>query len=124
MLQDALVQQRVGDVFGDGERIEQAALLKQNADPCRAYRTGRCSLRRVISWPNRQTRPESGRTRPTATLSSMVFPLPAAPEDHAGLAGVHLERHVIERRGVVEMEADVFETQDGGIAWRHVYACH
>ena len=39
LAQGALVDQRVRDVLGDGERIEQASLLEQDADLGCAYRT-------------------------------------------------------------------------------------
>ena len=77
--QDAVIDQRVGDVFGNGERIEQAALLKQDSD-------SRANVEQVLLaeasdlLAEQRNTPESGLTRPTATLSSMVFPLPAAPK--------------------------------------------
>src|SRR5690242_21920730 len=42
---------------------------------------------RVISRPNRNTRPELGRISPMATFSSVVFPLPAAPRTTFVCAG-------------------------------------
>src|ERR1700733_7694359 len=53
-----------------------------NRIPTRARRSNRsCSSRWLISSPNKYTRPESGVSRPRATLSRVVLPLPAAPNN-------------------------------------------
>ena len=116
--QDLLVVQRIGDVFGDGQRIEQAALLKQNPDP-------RPQIEQVLFAKVRDLLPEQphlagiGLHQPHRHFKQHSLPAAGGPEDHIRLAGVHFERHAIERHRGVEMQADVLETQDGGIVWHH-----
>jgi hypothetical protein len=106
------IEQRIGDVLLNRDRVEQSAFLKQhshaaaNMEQLRFFETGDLLVEQI-------NLPESGRISPMAALSSVVLPLPAAPSTDARVAGVHFERDRIERDDFIEVQAYVVEPQEG-----------
>jgi hypothetical protein len=75
---DALLDELVGDVVADGERVEERALLEDHAG---AGAQGEELLLGMveISWPKSWMLPWSGRSRPLMSLSRTLLPTPAGP---------------------------------------------
>jgi hypothetical protein len=120
VLQNALVHERVGHVFSHGERIEQPALLEQNPHP-------RPDVEQILFTKAGDLLIEKPHAPGVRLYQSDRYfdqhGLSAAggPLNHEGLAGLHPERYVFERRRPAKVQADVFETQNGRVAGVHFF---
>ena len=71
--------QRKRDVLADRDRVEQRGVLEQEADLAAARATAPGPSSALISSPSTNTRPASGRTRPTMCRSVTLLPVPLRP---------------------------------------------
>ncbi len=100
---DVFFAKAEGDVVVHIERIEERAFLKNEADAAAENREARTSFIWPRSWPMTEMCPESGRSRPAASLRMRVFPEPLSPRSMFGLASCDFEGNAAENLVVLEI---------------------
>ncbi len=106
-----LVQQRIGNVLLYRHRIEQAALLEQDAYPATQFvQVVLGGLRDVL--PEQRYSPRVCLLQAHRRLQQYGFPATGGAQQDARFSGANFKRNLIERRFLVESNRDILEAED------------
>ena len=112
LLQTALFAQREGDVFADGEGVEERAVLEDHGDVLADFLEASLIERgNVLAVDANAARVCLEEAEENAQGNGL--PYPAAAEDAEGLAAAVVETDLVEDFAVAEADGDFFEIDEG-----------
>src|ERR1700728_2914426 len=111
-LDAVLIEQRVGYVLPNGERIEKSALLEQNPHLA-AHIVQLAFLAACDLLAKQEDVTGIWRNQADGRLKQRGFATPSGPQHHPRFAGPQGEGQVYQRRGVAKSEIYVLELDHG-----------